>query len=151
MHDLSHRLTSAYRTIVIEDLCVKGMVRNRKIARAVSDAGMSELRRQLEYKAALRGVQVIIADRFFPSSKTCHCCGGHNPQVVLGVDEWTCPHCGAVHDRDLNAAISLETYGRHTLGGDLKRTARVAEDPAAMPGCDVDGVNVICADLARSA
>jgi putative transposase len=151
LHDLSHQLTSNYRTIVIEDLCVKGMVRNRNLARAVSDAGMGELRRQLEYKAALRGVQVIVADRWFPSSKTCHCCGGHNPAVVLGVGEWVCPHCGAFHDRDINAAINLENYGRHTLGGDLKRTARVAEDPAAMPGCDVDGVNVICADLVRCA
>ena len=150
LHDLSHTLTSSYRTVVIEDLCVKGMVRNRKIARAVSDAGMGELRRQLEYKAKLRGVQIIVADRFFPSSKTCHCCGGHNPEVVLGVDEWTCPHCGAHHDRDINAAINLENYGRQTLGGDLKRTARVAED-LALPGCDVDGVNVICADLERSA
>jgi putative transposase len=150
LHDLSHRITSTYRTVVIEDLCVKGMGRRRNIARAVHDAGMSELRRQIEYKAALRGVQVIVADRFFPSSKTCHCCGAHNPEVVLGVDAWTCPHCGVEHDRDLNAAINLENYGRLTLGGDLKRTARAASD-LALPSSGVDGVNVICAGLARCA
>ncbi len=150
LHDLSHHLTTSYRTIVIEDLCVKGMGRRRNIARAVHDAGMGELRRQIEYKAALRGAQVIVADRFFPSSKTCHRCGAHNPEVVLGVESWTCPHCGAEHDRDLNAAINLESYGRHTLAGDLKRTQETTEDLARQAAV-VDGVNVVCADLVRSA
>lgn len=124
-------------------------MKNRKLSRAVSDVGMYELKRQLLYKSHLRGVQVIVANRFFPSSKTCHCCGVHNPEVVLGVDEWTCPNCGTIHDRDLNAAKNLENYGRHTLGGDLKRTQETAEDLACQAAV-VDGVNVICLDLVRS-
>ncbi|MDD2729099.1 zinc ribbon domain-containing protein [Malikia sp.] len=70
--------------------------------------GFFEFRRQLDYKALMRGGQVIVADRWYPSSKTCSGCGHQLDQLPLSVREWTCPHCGAVHDRDVNAAVNLK-------------------------------------------
>ena len=121
LHELSDKLTREYKVVVIEDLNVRGMVKNRSLARAVSDAGFGMLRQQLEYKAHLRGGHVVVADRFFASTKTCSDCGEKNPHVVLGVDEWCCPACGSTHDRDTNAAINLMKYGRDTLWRDPKR------------------------------
>jgi putative transposase len=121
LHELSDKLTREYKVVVIEDLNVRGMVKNRSLARAVSDAGFGMLRQQLEYKARLRGGHVVVADRFFASTKTCSDCGEKNPQVVLGVDEWVCPACGSIHDRDINAAINLLNYGRDTFWRDHKR------------------------------
>lgn len=121
LHELSDKLTREYKVVVIEDLNVRGMVKNRPLARVVSDAGFGMLRQQLEYKAHLRGGQIIVADRFFASTKTCSDCGEKNPQVVLGVDEWSCPACGSTHDRDTNAAINLLNYGRDTFWRDQKR------------------------------
>jgi len=89
-----------------EDLNVKGMVKNRRLARAVSDMGFFEFRRQLEYKADMRGGQVIVAERWFASSKTCSACAHTRDVLPLSVREWNCPACGAVHDRDVNAAIN---------------------------------------------
>lgn len=127
LHELSDKLTREFKTIVIEDLNVKGMVKNHKIARAVSDAGFGMLRQQLEYKALLRGNQIVVADRFFASTKTCSACGEKNPAVVLGVEEWCCPSCGTIHDRDHNAALNLLKYGRDTLWQDLKRTQELSK------------------------
>ncbi len=95
-------------TIVLEDLNVRGMVRNRHLARTVSDMGFAELGRQVEYKAAMRGCEVIFADRFYPSSKTCSACGHVLGVLPLSVREWTYPACGAEHDRDHNAAVNLK-------------------------------------------
>ncbi|NBY21391.1 MAG: transposase [Gammaproteobacteria bacterium] len=120
VHELSDKLTREFKTIVIEDLNVRGMVKNRKLARAVSDAGFGMLRSAIEYKAALRGGQVILADRWFPSSKTCFVCGQIH-DMPLSVRTMECD-CGNVMNRDLNAAKNLEQYGRHSLLGDLKRT-----------------------------
>jgi putative transposase len=93
--------------IVIEDLNVTGMMKNRKLAKALSNVSFSEVRRQLDYKCKWYGVELVIVDRFFPSSKTCSCCGVVNEGLSLNDREWTCV-CGAVHDRDLNAAINLK-------------------------------------------
>lgn len=93
--------------IAIEDLNVSGMLRNHHLARAISDVGFSEFRRQVEYKAAWSGSEVFVADRFFPSSKTCHVCGWVNDNLTLADRVWQCPDCGAVLDRDHNAAINL--------------------------------------------
>ncbi len=93
--------------IVIEDLNVAGMVKNHKLAQAISDVGFSEFRRQLEYKAAWYGSKLILADRFFPSSRLCRHCGRVNPELKLSDREWICG-CGAVLDRDLNAALNLK-------------------------------------------
>ena len=83
------------------------MVKNRHLSRAVSDMGFFEFRRQLDYKTAQRGGVVVVADRWYPSSKTCSTCGHKLEALPLSVREWTCPECGSVHDRDVNAAINL--------------------------------------------
>jgi putative transposase len=120
--DYLHKITSSIvkaktkpSIIVLEDLNVAGMVKNHCLARAISDIGMSEFKRQIEYKAAWNGVKVVIADRFFPSSKTCHKCGLINDTLTLSDRSWTC-ECGASLDRDLNAAINLREYGIRTVG-----------------------------------
>ena len=110
LHKLTTDLTRRFHTIVIEDLNVRGMMRNRHLARSIADMGFFEFRRQLEYKAAMRGGQVVVADRWFPSSKTCSACGSVQKEMPLSVRQWTCPDCGAYHDRDLNAAKNLATY-----------------------------------------
>ncbi|WP_425953731.1 IS607 family element RNA-guided endonuclease TnpB [Xylanimonas sp. McL0601] len=106
LHKLTTSLTRTKPTIVIEDLAVAGMVRNRRLARHINDAGWAELRRQLEYKAAWYGSTVIVADRWYPSTKTCSSCGDINPELTLADRAWACP-CGAVHDRDRTAALNL--------------------------------------------
>ena len=108
LHKLTTDLTRRFHTIGIEDLNVRGMVRNRHLARSIADMGFFEFRRQLEYKAAMRGGQVWVADRFYPSSKTCSCCGHKLEKLDLSVRAWTCPACGTIHDRDVNAAINLK-------------------------------------------
>jgi putative transposase len=107
LHQLTTTLTSRHDTIVIEDLNVKGMVKNRRLSRAVSDMGFFEFRRQLEYKAEQHGGMIVVADRWYPSSKLCSGCGDKVEVLRLSVREWTCQQCGAVHDRDVNAAINL--------------------------------------------
>jgi putative transposase len=107
LHQLSTCITRRFHTIGIEHLNVKGMMGNRHLARAVADMGFYELRRQLEYKAAWRGGHVVPVDRWYPSSKLCSCCGYWLEALGLDVRQWTCPGCGASHDRDVNAAINL--------------------------------------------
>ena len=108
LHKLTTDLTRRFRTIGIEDLNVRGMVGNRHLARSIADMGFFEFRRQLTYKAAMRGAQVVVADRFYASSKTCSSCGHQLATLPLCVREWTCPACGVVHDRDVNAAVNLK-------------------------------------------
>ena len=107
-HKLTTRLTREFAVIGIEDLNVRGMSRNRHLARSVMDGGFYELRRQLGYKAALYGSQIVVADRWYPSSKTCSDCGYILSVLALSEREWICPACGSVHDRDHNAAANLE-------------------------------------------
>ena len=107
LHKLTSDLTRRYNTICVEDLNVKGMLRNHKLARAISDVGWYEFRSQLEYKSAMRGNNLAFADRFFASSKLCSDCGHKMEQMPLSVRQWKCPCCGAEHDRDVNAAINL--------------------------------------------
>jgi len=108
LHKLTTILTARFGIIGIENLNVAGMVANRKLARAISDMGFFEFRRQLEYKAAMNGAQVVVVDRFFPSSKLCSDCGFHVGEMTLDIRQWTCTNCGQSHDRDLNAAINLK-------------------------------------------
>lgn len=110
LHKLSTRLVQEHDTVCIEDLSVRNMVKNHKLARSISDASWSELRRQLEYKADWYGRQVIAIDRFYPSSKTCSACGAIVEKLPLNIREWTC-RCGAVHDRDVNAAKIILAAG----------------------------------------
>ena len=93
--------------VVLEDLNVSGMLANHCLSQAISDVGFAELRRQLEYKSVWYGSELLLADRFFPSSRLCRHCGCINSELKLSDREWTCD-CGAIHDRDLNAAINLK-------------------------------------------
>ena len=108
LHQLTTSITRRFHTIGIEDLNVKGMLGNRKLSRAIADMGFYELRRQLEYKAAWRGGRVVAADRWYPSSKLCSCCGYKLDTLELGMRQWSCPGCSTLHDRDVNAAINLK-------------------------------------------
>jgi len=111
LHRASTRLVRSADTIVIEDLNVVGMVRNRRLAKAISDCGWGEFRRQLEYKCERVGRELVVADRWYPSSKTCSGCGYLLAELSLSTRIWTCPHCRARHDRDLNAAKNILAAG----------------------------------------
>ncbi|RFC70571.1 RNA-guided endonuclease TnpB family protein [Streptomyces sp. AcE210] len=111
LHKITTRLVRENQTLVIEDLAVRNMVKNRKLARVISDAAWSQFRSMLEYKAAWYGREVIAVDRFFPSSKLCSTCGALRDKMPLSVRTWTCD-CGAAHDRDVNAAKNLLAAGR---------------------------------------
>src|SRR5689334_5738839 len=111
LHKASTRLVRENDAIAIEDLAVKNMVRNRKLARVISDCGWGELRRQLEYKCERYGRTLIVADRWYPSSKTCSACGHLLEKLSLSTRHWTCPSCGARHDRDVNAAKNILAAG----------------------------------------
>ena len=110
VHQASKALVERCQVLVIEDLNVAGMVRNRRLAKSISDAAMGELSRQLLYKARWHGVEVRVADRFFPSSKTCSGCGEVKKDLDLSTRTYSCENCGLVIDRDLNAAINLARW-----------------------------------------
>lgn len=110
LHKLTTRLVRGHDLIAVEDLTVRNMLGNHCLARAISDAAWSDLRRMLEYKAGWYGRTVVAVDRWYPSSKTCSACGHINDAMPLNMREWTCP-CGARHDRDVNAAKNILAVG----------------------------------------
>ncbi|MFC4710306.1 IS200/IS605 family element RNA-guided endonuclease TnpB [Enterococcus eurekensis] len=111
LHQLSSKLTDENQIICIEDLNVKGMVKNHKLAKSISDVSWSEFVRQLTYKCEWKGRTLIKVDRFFPSSQICSSCGHNDGKKELDVREWVCSQCGRVHDRDINASINIKTEG----------------------------------------
>ncbi|GHH46044.1 transposase [Lentzea cavernae] len=118
LHRTTTRLVRSADLIAIEDLSVRNMVRNRGLARAISDAGWGEFRRQLEYKCARSGRRLVVIDRWHPSSKTCSNCGFRLAELELSTRHWTCPDCRTRHDRDLNAAKNILAAGRVVARGD---------------------------------
>ena len=110
-HKLTTQLIRENQTIVVEDLAVKNMVKNHKLARAISDANWGELVRQLAYKAEWYGRELIKIDRWFPSSKRCSSCGHIVEKMSLNIRQWDCPQCGTHHDRDINASINILAAG----------------------------------------
>lgn len=114
LHKLTTELVLNYTTIGIEDLCVKGMAANKKLARHIMDQSFYEFRRQLEYKAKWYNSVIVVANRFFPSSKICCICGAVNSNLTLQDRDWICDCCGTYHDRDLNAAKNIAAYAKAT-------------------------------------
>ncbi|MGX9221400.1 RNA-guided endonuclease InsQ/TnpB family protein [Massilia varians] len=133
--DFIHKLTTGLcrenQTVVIEKLNVKGMMANVRLSRAIADVGFYEIRRQLEYKAKCYGTNLVLADRWYPSSKLCSGCGAKNASLALGQRTWSCDGCGAVHDRDVNAAINLQ---RLATGALVAARALPVASLAATPG-----------------
>jgi putative transposase len=114
---LTTALAREYGSIVVEDLNVAGMVKNRRLARAVSDAGFGRIRRQLAYKTVWNGGTLIVADRWYPSSKTCSGCGVVKAKLRLSERLFVCTECGLVLDRDVNAARNLASLVKHVVAG----------------------------------
>jgi putative transposase len=107
LHKLTTRVAAEYATVVVEDLNVTGMLRSRRLARRIADAGFGEIRRQLTYKTQRNGCRIVAADRWFPSSKTCSGCGAVKAKLPLHIRTYECDACGLVLDRDVNAAHNL--------------------------------------------
>ena len=118
LHKLSHKLVSDSQAVIVENLHLLGMVRNHKLAKAISDAGWGMFTNFLAYKLEHKGGKLVEIDRWFPSSKLCSNCFYQVTEMSLDVREWTCPHCGTPHDRDGNAAINIRTEGIRMLKTD---------------------------------
>lgn len=115
LHKLSTSLAKTKRVIAIEDLNVQGMTRNHRLARSITDSGWGEFRRMLEYKTQWYGSELVVIDRFAPSSKTCSECGAVNESLTLGDRKWVCMSCGVLHERDENAARNIRQLGLEIL------------------------------------
>jgi len=143
LHKLSKAIIDDNQVIVVEDLNVKGMFRNVHISKSISDSGFGTFVRYLEYKAKWYGRTLIIADRFYPSSKLCNVCGYKHKELKLSDRYWQCPICGTYHDRDVNASINLYTVGmeqpeltsvEHALVDD-----RISKEIPKKPSCNEAG------------
>jgi putative transposase len=148
IHKTTTSLAKNFDVIVVESLNVTGMVKNRSLAKAVSDAAFGEFARQLQYKTTWYGSTLITADRWFPSSKTCSDCGAVKTKLLLSEREYLCSACGTVIDRDVNAAVNLARLGvtSHTESasvsgrggerktrGDLSHRAATVETSISQP------------------
>lgn len=116
LHDVTNHLIDENQVIVMEDLNVKGMVRNHKLAESISEVNWGEFRRMLTYKAAWHGRQLVFIDRFYPSSKRCNHCGYIYKELTLKDKQWVCPKCGSLIDRDYNAALNILEEGQRIIG-----------------------------------
>ena len=132
LHKLTTKLIKENDIICIENLNVKDMTKNHKLAKAMQDASFSTLVSMLKYKAAWHNRQIIEVDRFYPSSKICHCCGYKMNYMGLEIREWTCPNCCETHDRDINAAMNIKNEGLRILDG-MERNSKTLGKYPSMP------------------
>jgi putative transposase len=138
LHQVSNQLVKTHDKLVLEDLNITGIMSNRRLARAVGDAAWGELARQITYKQHWRGGQVVVADRWFPSSKTCSGCGTLRKDLPLKDRTYACDHCGLVLDRDLNAAANLAAWAEDHTRGEVRDGDRQAAGPV-INACRRDG------------
>lgn len=115
LHQQSTRIVRENQVICLEDLQVKNMVKNKHLAKTISDAAWGMFRKMINYKAYWYGRTVVIIDKFYPSSKLCNVCGEINPMLTLSMREWKCPKCGTIHDRDKNASLNILIEGLRLL------------------------------------
>jgi putative transposase len=123
--------------VVVEDLNVTGMLGNRRLARHIADAGFAEIRRQLGYKTGWNGGRLIVADRWYPSSKTCSGCGAVKTKLALSERTYTCDTCGVVLDRDVNAALNLAALAAQVRTAGSGSVAGRGADRKTRPGGQV--------------
>ena len=116
LHAVSNALINENQVICMENLNVKGMLRNHRLAESIAEMNFGEFRRMLEYKARWYNRKIVFVDRYYPSSKTCSHCGYKYKDLTLSIREWTCPECGTKHDRDINAAVNILHEGMRLLG-----------------------------------
>ena len=148
LHKLTTSLVQIYGCVVIEALNVKGMGRNRRLSRAIADMGFGEFRRQLGYKQALSESEIVVADRWFPSSRLCTGCNALNESLTLNDRMFNSDGCGHREDRDLNAARNLERYpglqgnldacGHLSAGQSTRSTGETRVDEAGIHACNLD-------------
>ena len=142
LHKLSRKIVNENQVIAVENLNIKGLVKNHNLAKAISDVGWGMFCTMLKYKAESEGRQYIEIDRWFPSSKTCHVCLNRFDNLSLDVRAWTCKHCGTHHDRDVNAAINIRNEALRIIslgtsesacGGDVSRSGKTSVLLDAIP------------------
>lgn len=121
LHKISYKLINENQVICLEDLNVKGLLKNHHLALSISDVGWSEFVSMLQYKAGWYGRTIQKIDRFFPSSQICSCCGFSSGKKPLYIREWTCPNCGVTHDRDINASINILSEGKKIIAASTCR------------------------------
>jgi putative transposase len=133
LHKLTTQLIRDNQVICVEALAVKNLLGNHTLAKAISDVGWGELIRQLQYKAFWYGRAVVAIDKFYPSSKRCHACGHILDSLTLDIRQWTCSECGAVHDRDTNAALNIQAAGLAVYAcGEVVRPGRAKARQGAL-------------------
>ena len=131
MHHIANQLLNENQVIVMEDLNVRGMIQNHKLAKSIQDVSFCELKQILQYKASWNDKQVVFIDRFYPSSKLCSDCGYKKDDLQLSDREWVCSVCGVIHDRDINAAKNILKEGKRIIGLSSPEFKRVGEQAVA--------------------